>query len=60
VKPWVLVDVIWSMPWIAENWFSKGVATDEAMVSGSAPGRLANTEMVGKSILGRSETGRLE
>ena len=56
----MLVDVIWSMPWIAENWFSSGEATDEAMVSGSAPGRLANTEMVGKSILGRSETGRLE
>ena len=47
------------MPWMVENWFSSGEATDDAMVSGSAPGRLANTEMVGKSILGRSETGRV-
>src|ERR1700748_3818312 len=59
VEPWVLVDVIWSTPAMVENWFSNGEATDEAMVSGSAPGRLANTEMVGKSIFGRSETGRL-
>src|SRR5437868_6439954 len=60
VEPWVLVDVIWSMPLMVENWFSSGEATDDAMVSGSAPGRLANTEMVGKSIFGRSDTGRLE
>src|SRR5579859_1002693 len=53
VEPWMLVDVIWSMPLMVENWFSNGDATDEAMVSGSAPGRLANTEMVGKSTLGR-------
>jgi len=48
------------MPLMVENWFSSGEATDEAMVSGSAPGRLALTWMVGKSMLGRSETGRLE
>ena len=60
VKPWVELDVIWSMPLMVENWFSSGEATDEAMVSGSAPGRLALTWMVGKSMLGRSETGRLE
>ena len=59
VWPWVLVDVIWSMPVMVENWFSSGAATEDAMVSGSAPGRLAITEMVGKSMLGRSETGRL-
>ena len=47
------------MPGMVENWFSSGAATDEAMVSGSAPGRLAPTEMVGKSTLGRSLTGRL-
>jgi hypothetical protein len=47
VPPWVLVDVIASMPGIVENSFSNGVATDDAMVSGLAPGRLAFTEMVG-------------
>src|SRR5665213_2914012 len=41
VEPWVLVDVIWSMPLMVENWFSSGAATEEAMVSGSAPGRAA-------------------
>ena len=35
------------MPGMVENCFSSGVATDEAMVSGLAPGRLALTEMVG-------------
>ena len=35
------------MPGMVENSFSSGVATDEAMVSGLAPGRLALTEMVG-------------
>ena len=30
------------MPGMVENWFSSGVATDDAMVSGSAPGRLAD------------------
>ena len=57
--PCVLDEVIWSMPWIAENWFSRGVATEDAMVSGSAPGRLAKTWMVGKSTFGRSDTGRV-
>ena len=47
VPPWVLVEVIVSMPGMVENSFSSGVATDEAMVSGLAPGRLALTEMVG-------------
>ena len=45
--PWPLVDVIASMPAMVENCFSSGVATDDAMVSGLAPGRLALTEMVG-------------
>ena len=36
---------------------SKGVATVAAIVSGLAPGRLAETEMVGKSTCGRGETG---
>jgi hypothetical protein len=45
------------MPGMVENSFSRGVATDEAMVSGLAPGRLALTEMEGKSTAGRSLTG---
>ncbi len=40
------------------NCRSSGVATDEAMVSGLAPGKLAETLMVGKSTLGSSLTGR--
>ena len=44
-------------PAIVENWFSSGVATAAAMVSGLAPGRLAVTSRVGKSTLGRSLTG---
>ena len=47
VPPWVLVEVITSMPGMVENSFSSGVATEEAMVSGLAPGRLASTEIVG-------------
>ncbi len=43
-------------PAIVENWFSSGVATAEAMVSGLAPGRLAVTCRVGKSTFGRSLT----
>ena len=36
-------DVIESMPAMVENCFSSGVATAEAIVSGFAPGRLAET-----------------
>ena len=39
------------------NWRSSGVATEEAMVSGLAPGKPADTEMVGKSTCGSGETG---
>ena len=53
-------DVIELTPAMVENWLSSGVATAEAMVSGSAPGRLAETVMVGKSTAGNSLTGRLE
>ena len=38
-SPWVLVDVIVSIPGMVENSFSSGVATAEAMVSGLAPGQ---------------------
>ena len=39
------------------NCCSSGVATDEAMVSGLAPGRLAVTLIVGKSTFGSAATG---
>jgi len=45
--PSALTDDIESTPAIMENCFSSGVATDDAMVSGFAPGRLAETWMVG-------------
>ena len=59
VLPSELVEIIESMPAIVSNCFSRGVATDEAIVSGLAPGSDAETEIVGKSTLGRSLTGRL-
>jgi hypothetical protein len=46
------------MPSIVENCRSNGVATEEDIVSGLAPGRFALTTIVGKSTLGRSLTGR--
>ena len=57
VEPWALVEFIDSRPEIVENCPSSGVATAAAMVSGEAPGRLAETEMVGKSTAGNSDTG---
>jgi len=57
VDPSEFTDVMESMPEMVVNWRSSGVATAEAMVAGSAPGRLAETMMVGKSTLGRSLTG---
>ena len=38
---------------------SNGVATVAAMVSGLAPGKLALTEIVGKSTCGKGETGSI-
>src|SRR5579862_1742887 len=58
VVPRKLDEVISVMPAIRPNWRSNGVATDEAMISGLAPGSEAPTEMVGKSTCGRGETGR--
>src|SRR6185369_13347135 len=55
--PREFVEVIESMPAMVENCFSSGVATDEAIVSGLAPGREALTWMVGKSTFGKSLTG---
>src|SRR5271154_4455390 len=60
VLPDELCEVIEATPAMVENWLSSGVATAEAMVWGSAPGRLAETEMVGKSTAGNSLTGRAE
>jgi hypothetical protein len=58
VLPSELIEVIESSPDIVENCLSSGVATAEAIVSGLAPGRFADTEIVGKSTLGRSLTGK--
>src|ERR1700735_3456427 len=60
VLPSELCDVIEVTPGIVENWLSSGVATDDAIVEGSAPGRLAETKMVGKSTGGNSLTGKVE
>ena len=57
VDPVALDEVIESTPAMVENCFSSGIATADAMVSGVAPGRLAETKMVGKSTLGKSLTG---
>src|SRR3989338_9276883 len=58
LRPSVLVELMVSTPAMVENCFSSGVATVAAMVSGLAPGRLAVTEIVGKSTVGSSLTGR--
>ena len=60
VIPRVLDEVISVTAAMRPNCRSSGVATDEAMVSGLAPGSAALTEMVGKSTCGRGDTGRIE
>src|SRR5258708_6369576 len=60
VVPDELCDVMEATPAMVENCDSSGVATALAMVCGSAPGRLAETEMVGKSTAGNSLTGKAE
>src|ERR1700704_604568 len=45
------------MPAMVDNWRSMIPATDAAMVSALAPGRVAVTAMVGKSTFGSAETG---
>ena len=57
VLPSELVDVIESIPAMVESCCSSGVATADAIVSGLAPGRLAEIVIVGKSTFGRSLTG---
>ena len=46
-------------PAMVVNCRSSTVATDDAMVAGSAPGKLALTLICGMSTLGMSLTGRL-
>src|ERR1041385_5134260 len=57
VEPSEEVEVISFTPAMRPSWRSSGVATVEAMVSGSAPGRLALTEITGKSTCGSGDTG---
>ena len=57
VLPVPLDEVIESMPAIVVNCRSIGLATDEAIVVGSPPGRPAWIWIVGKSTVGRSLTG---
>src|SRR6266702_3703655 len=58
VEPRLLTDVISVTPAMCPSWRSSGAATEVAMVSGSAPGSPADTEMVGKSTWGSGDTGR--
>jgi hypothetical protein len=58
VCPSELRDVISVRPGISPSRRSSGAATVAAMISGSAPGRVAVTEMVGKSTVGMLATGR--
>ena len=57
VAPSWLVEVICETPGIWAIWRSSGWATEEAIVSGEAPGSAALTAMVGKSICGSGATG---
>src|ERR1700722_20542483 len=52
-----LDDVISVMPAIWLNCRSSGVAAEAAMICALAPGRLADTLMVGKSTCGSGDTG---
>src|SRR5208337_3333845 len=57
-EPRELDEVISVTDAMRPNCRSSGVATEEAIVSGLAPGRPAFTEMVGKSTCGSGATGR--
>src|ERR1051325_7204697 len=54
----VLTEVISVTPEICPNRRSKGAATEDATVAGSAPGNEAEIEMTGKSTRGNAATGR--
>jgi hypothetical protein len=47
VRPSELAEVICVSPDICLNWRSSGVATEDAIVSGLAPGNVADTRIVG-------------
>src|SRR3546814_993088 len=57
VEPSELREDISVRPEIVPSDCSSGVATLDAMVSGLAPGRLAETEIMGKSTCGNGATG---
>ena len=57
VEPSALDEVISFTPAMWPNCRSSGAATDDAMISGLAPGSEAPTLMVGKSTCGRGATG---
>src|SRR5438128_5200216 len=57
VWPTVLCEVISVTSAMTPRWRSRGVATDVAIVSGLAPGIVANTAIVGKSTCGSGATG---
>src|SRR5580658_11155064 len=59
VDPRLLDEVISVTEAMRPNCRSKGVATEEAMVSGLAPGSDADTDTVGKSTCGSGDTGRI-
>ena len=58
VTPSELVEVICSTPEIWPSFRSSGAATVAAMMEGSAPGRDADTRIIGKSTLGTEATGK--
>jgi hypothetical protein len=47
VVPWVFWELMLCTPAMVENWRSRGVATEAAMVSGLAPGSSAFTWIFG-------------
>ena len=55
--PSELVELIEVTPEIRANWLSSGAATEVAMVSALAPGRLALTRRVGTSTCGTPAIG---
>ena len=58
VCPSELEEVISVTAAMRPNCLSSGVAIEDAMISGLAPGREACTETVGKSTCGKGETGK--
>lgn len=57
VLPVELVELKEFSPAMLENCLSSGAATEDAIVSGVAPGKLAETEMKGYSTLGKALIG---